>query len=191
MACLNKIFPIIIQNCKIMSLRGLMIVVVLFFGVNAKAQCYPFDTIAVKYEVVSIDKASKAYVAALNNTIRKLKKDSKANSVAISKYKDIKKKFRQSKDSQNGYVVTLKNVETGGFYDVVTNESKNIKGEKIKEGRIYEIKLEKLFEEDIVPRIGKILTVTIDDIMIRVVSKSWTANVYLSPDLRGLYICSK
>lgn len=191
MACLNKIFPIIIQNCKIMSLRGLIIVVVLFFGVNAKAQCYPFDTIVVKYEVVSIDKASKAYVAALNNTIRKLKKDSKANSVAISKYKDIKKKFRQSKDSQDGYVITLKNVETGGFYDVVTNESKSIKGEKIKEGRIYEIKLEKFFEEDIVPRIGKIFTVTIDDIMIRVVSKSWTANVYLSPDLRGLYICSK
>ena len=66
-----------------MYLRCLIIVVVLFFGVNAKAQYYPFDTIAVKYEVVSMDKAGKAYISALNETIRKLKKDSKANSVDI------------------------------------------------------------------------------------------------------------
>ena len=176
------------QNSNSMSLRGLLIVVVLFFGVNAKAQCYPFDTIAVKYEVVSIDKARKAYVSALNKTIRKLKKDSKANSVAISKYKDYKKEFRQSKDTKDGYVLTLKNVETGGYYDVVTVKSRNIKGEKIRKGNIYEIRLEKCFKEDIVPRIGMVFKVTVDDVTIRVVSHSWTANVYVTPDLRGLFV---
>ena len=171
-----------------MYLRCLIIVVVLFFGVNAKAQYYPFDTIPVKYEVVSMDKAGKAYISALNETIRKLKKDSKANSVDISKYKECKKKFRQSKDSKYGYVLTLKNVETGGYYDVVTVKSRNIKGEKIKKGNIYEIRLEKCFKEDIVPRIGMVFKVTVDDVTIIVISHSWTANVYVTPELRGLFV---
>ena len=171
-----------------MYLRCLIIVIVLFFGVNAKAQYYPFDTIPVKYEVVSMDKAGKAYISALNETIRKLKKDSKANSVYISKYKECKKKFRQSKDSKYGYVLTLKNVETGGYYDVVTVKSRNIKGEKIKKGNIYEIRLEKCFKEDIVPRIGMVFKVTVDDVTIIVISHSWTANVYVTPELRGLFV---
>ena len=171
-----------------MFLRDLTIVVILFFGVNTKAQYYPFDTIPVKYEVVSMDKASKAYISALNETIRKLKIDLKANSVDISKYKEFKKKFRQSKDSKDGYVLTLKNIETGGYYDVVSIKSGNIKGKKIKKGNIYEIRLEKCFKENIVPRIGKVFIVTVDDVMIRVVSHSWTNNVYVTPDLRGLFV---
>ena len=135
-----------------------------------------------------MDKASKAYISALNETIRKLKKDSKANSVDISKYKECKKKFRQSMDSKYGYVLTLKNVETGGYYDVVTVKSRNIKGEKIKKGNIYEIRLEKCFKEDIVPRIGMVFKVTVDDVTIIVISHSWTANVYVTPELRGLFV---
>ncbi|NLO42260.1 MAG: hypothetical protein GX109_04425, partial [Bacteroidales bacterium] len=100
--------------------------------------------------------------------------------------KDYKNELRRSKDSKDGYVLTLKNIETGGYFDVVTIKTKNIKGEKIKVGKVYEIKLEKFFKETIVPRIGKVFEVTIDDITIRIVGQSWTGNVYTTSNLRGL-----
>lgn len=173
-------------NKKNKLLRSLIIIVILLMEFNTKAQYYPFDSVAVKYEILSIKKESKAHVSSLNNLIKKLKKDSEENTRIILMLKDYKNELRRSKDSKDGYVLTLKNIETGGYFDVVTIKTKNIKGEKIKVGKVYEIKLEKFFKETIVPRIGKVFEVTIDDITIRIVGQSWTGNVYTTSNLRGL-----
>ena len=134
------------DNKKNKLLRSLIIIVILLMEFNTKAQYYPFDSVAVKYEILSIKKGRKAHVSSLNNLIKTLKKDSEENTRIILMLKDYKNELRRSKDSKDGYVLTLKNIETGGYFDVVTIKTKNIKGEKIKVGKVYEIKLEKFMK---------------------------------------------
>ena len=172
-------------------LQIIIIIIFLFVEISIKAQ-YPHDSVAVEYEVLSIKKAKQAHISYLNEEIKKLKKDKERYERTVLILQNYKKEIRRSKELKLGFILTLRNNQ-GGYFDVVTVKTKSTNGEKVKAGKIYKIKLEKYYERTIAPRIGLVFEATIDDVKIRVVGQSWTGNIYVTSDLKGLYYirCNK
>lgn len=181
-----------------------------FFIIETKGQYYVMDTIPQEYEIISIQKSRKDRLENCNELIERVKdyynpnrckkidfptkearktckslqkKDAKFH---ISKLKKTRWKLRNPQYNKNGYVLLLKNIETGQLFDVAVVKLRQMEGEKLKPYHVYKLKLYKVNERNMIRDIDTIWWVDMDGSSVSIVGKCYTRNIYVSPNLKGL-----
>ena len=185
-----------------------------FFVIETKGQYYVMDTIPQEYEIISIQKSRKARLENCNEILRRsdewiekerkfqrnYRKTQKQQGIKYKKSKkyihEIKKgqselkktrwKLRNPQYNKNGYVLLLKNIETGQLFDVAVVKLRQMEGKKLKPYYVYKLKLYKVNEKNMIRDIDRLWWVDIDGSSVSIVGKSWTRNIYVSPNLKGL-----
>ncbi len=185
-----------------------------FFVIETKGQYYVMDTIPQEYEIISIQKSRKARLENCTESIKKsneiikserelqqyyrkaqklssIKFDiSKSHMNTLKKCKSSLKKLRyQLKNPQynkNGYVLLLKHIKTGDLFDVAVVKKKQMEGETLQLHKVYSLKLYKVKEIDVIKECNPLWWIDMDGSNVSIIGKSWTRNIYVSPNLKGL-----
>ncbi len=163
-------------------MKCLIIIFIIFIPCQLKAQLYLFDNIPQRYEVLLIENAKRKRVKDINYRINNIRQkedySNKEKRSMIVFYRTNKKIIKHSLSSKCGYVLLLKNCETGGYFDVIVSQCNNNEGGKIKVNNVYDVQLFKLFENDMVPKIGYVWKINMDNCVIEVTGASHTSNIY-------------
>lgn len=178
-----------------MNRKYVFVLMVIFNTLKVDAQYYPYDSIPVKYEVISIRNAKQAYIIDLQNILKERKEKAyyKNQMADILIYTNLIKKikyFNLYNLSKKAYLIIMKNIENGKCFYVVSIKKNNIKGKKkkIKVGKIYEMKLETYYKSEArAMDIGMVYAFEIQGNKIRIVENIFVDNIYISTNLKGLY----
>lgn len=175
-----------------MKKNSFILLLIIFSILKVNAQYFPYDSVEVKYQVISIQKAKQKYISDVKNVLKRIieKPDYKNKKKNILDYKKFIREIKYGNKfnlSKNAYVILLKNNERDSYHYVITLRTKKNKGKRLKVGQIYELKLERYFEKNTCPHIGSVYEFEFKGNMIRIAVQSFTDNIYISPNLKGLY----
>ena len=201
-------------SININKLKYLLSSLLAFLLIEAKGQYYMMDTIPQEYEILSIQNSRKARLENWEKRIKMCKewiekerkfqqdyhkiqkqqgikheiykKEINEAKLVLSKLKKSRRKLRNPQYNKNGYVLLLKKINTGQLFDVAVVKMKHIDVEKLKPNCVYNLKLYKVYEKDIIKDIDRIWWVDMDSSSVSIAGKSWTRNIYVSPNLKGL-----
>ncbi len=159
-----------------------LVIVFLVLSIPLKAQLYIQDSFPQKYKVISIENGKRKRIKDINNHIKTIRhKENYSNKEKrnmIVTYRKHIKKLKHSLSSKCNYVLLLKNCETGGYFDVVVPQYNDNERKKMKVNNVYEIQLFKIFENDMVARIGYVWQINMDDGIMEFTGTSHTYNIF-------------
>ena len=92
---------------------------------------------------------------------------------------------------KNAYIIYSRIDTDSSLIAIVSFKKRCEKGEKIEIGKKYTIRIYPYFKDNIVPNHSILFVVIKDGKKVNVPSTGWMSNVYTSPNLVGLRICTK
>lgn len=105
----------------------------------------------------------------------------------VYKVIEINRSNKRVNGTNKAYIILVQDTVSKYFYTVVSLKSNDKTTLKIRKGEFYNFSLKKYYEYDSFIELGLKLSVYIDGILIDIPMSRYTANIYTTTNLKGIY----